>query len=103
MSKREKEKGFEWLDPQFSEKRDTERNERDRYIEKREREIEIISSFRNTAEAWTGYLSVHTYSLAFINWAIDVITKRERGKQKRERQTNLLYYSDWYNRIFLCY
>ena len=38
----------------------------------REREREIISSFRNTAEAWTGSLPVHTYSLFLINWAIDV-------------------------------
>ena len=40
----------------------------------RQRDREIISSFRNTAEAWTGFLPVHTYALVLINWAIDVIT-----------------------------
>ena len=47
-------------------KREREEGEREK-VREREREREIISLFRNIAEARTGYLTVHAYSLAIIN------------------------------------
>ena len=50
----------------------------------------MISSFRNIAEAWSGYLLVHAYSLALIiKWDIDAWKRERDGKRSGQRDTEI--------------